>query len=256
MQNTETDTSHYVENLHENAASMTPFIMQEVPKEKQSNAGWRMIVNGNSWSEISSATLRQEKMGIDITYGMRPEGYDGVSIREFNGGGAVTIPYMIHPDTGRIYVGVIKENRPLLGGEVWNVPRGFIDMGETHQEAAEREVVEEMGYQRESGRIIKLAEGLNPNSTYFDTSHANEDGSLAGVAIFAMPLRQEDLEKVTNEQGEEVYVFPRTIREAARGDGASERIFGSMFVPIKQAMVSRDMFTSAAAGQLLVHLTQ
>ena len=102
MQDIETNTMTYVNDLHGEVAPAVPFVMHEVPKEKQPNAGWQMIVNGDSWSEVSSATLRQEKMGIEITYGMRPEGYDGISIRELYGGGAVTIPYMIHPDTGRI----------------------------------------------------------------------------------------------------------------------------------------------------------
>lgn len=74
---------------------------------------------------------------------------------------------LIHPETGHIYVGLVKEYRPLLGGEVWNVPRGFVDFGETHQQAAECEVVEGMGYKSVIGKVIKLAEGLNPNSTYF-----------------------------------------------------------------------------------------
>jgi hypothetical protein len=256
MQTDSTDTKQYIQNLTDTTATMVPFQMTDVPQDKQHNPGWKVVVNGDNWEAVGSASLVQEKMGIQVSYGLRPEGYDGITIRELSGGGAVTIPYMIHPETGHIYVGLVKENRPLLGGEVWNVPRGFVDFGENHQQAAEREVVEEMGYKSGMGRVIKLAEGLNPNSTYFDTSRVNEDGSLTGVAVFAMPLYQEQLEKMMDENGNEMYVFPRTMRESVVGDNASERIFGSMFVPIKQAMMSRDMFTSAAAGQLLVRLTQ
>jgi 8-oxo-dGTP pyrophosphatase MutT (NUDIX family) len=254
----EDTTQKYIEELTDEHITLQEFQLREVTAEKQNTAGWSVEVNGEKQESVASATLRQERMGIEVKYGLRPEGYDGIAIRELGGGGAVTIPYMIHPETGGIFVGLVKEYRPLLGGEVWNVPRGFIDTGETHEEAAAREVVEEMGYESTSdaGRIVKLAEGLNPNSTYFDTSRNTDDGEPSGVSIFSMMLHHENLDKVVNDDGREVYVFPTTVRDSVEGDVAAERIFGSMFVPIKEAMLSRDMFTSAAAGQLLVRLTQ
>lgn len=249
-------TKNYVETLNEQQTELKPFTMNPIESERQSSAGWSIEINGETQESVAMAKITQPKMGVEINYGMRPEGYDGISIHENGGGGSVTIPYMIHPETGHVYVGLVKEYRPMLGGEVWNVPRGFIDFGETHQQAAEREVVEEMGYEnkQDAGRIIKLAEGLNPNSTYFDTSNTNEDGTPEGVSIFGMPLHQDNLEKTTDETGKEVYVFPSTVRDTVEGDATAERIFGSMFVPIQEAMMSRDMFTSAAAGQLLVRL--
>jgi ADP-ribose pyrophosphatase YjhB (NUDIX family) len=251
-------TQNYIEELTDNHIALREFELAEVSPDKQRTAGWSLDINGEKQESVASATLRQERMGIEVKYGLRPEGYDGIAIRELGGGGAVTIPYMVHPETGGIFVGLVKEYRPLLGGEVWNVPRGFIDMGETHEEAAAREVVEEMGYESTSdaGKIVKLAEGLNPNSTYFDTSRDTDSGAPSGVSVFAMLLSHENLEKTVDETGREVYVFPSGVRDTVEGDVAAERIFGSMFVPIKEAMLSRDMFTSAAAGQLLVRLMQ
>lgn len=49
-------------------------------------------------------------------------------------------------------------------------------------------------------------------------------------------------------------MFPSCGSEAVAGDSVSERIYGSMFVPVKEAVTSCDMFTSAAVGQLLVKL--
>lgn len=164
------------------------------------------MVNGADWDAVSSARLVQDEMGIEVSYGLHPQGYDGIMIREFGGGGSVTIPYMIHPETGGVYIGVVKEYRPLMGGEVWNVPRGFIDYGETHRQAAEREDIEEMGYEPGSHSVVKLAEGLNPNSSYFDTSQASKDGGVSGVAIFTMPLTQDQLEKNIDNNGRETYV--------------------------------------------------
>ncbi|HEX7484276.1 MAG TPA: NUDIX domain-containing protein, partial [Candidatus Saccharimonadales bacterium] len=152
------NTKEYVQKLVAVSDKVTPVRIIDVPVDQRRTPGWKIMVNGESWDAVSSAHLTQEQMGIEVSYGLHPQGYDGVIIREFGGGGAVTIPYMIHPETGHIYVGLVKEHRPLVGGEVWNVPRGFVNFGETHQHSAEREVTEEMGYASGSDRIIKLAE--------------------------------------------------------------------------------------------------
>ncbi len=233
-----------------------PFVMSPIPPEAEAQAkrGWEIAVNDKPVNvPVTDARFRQTKMGIEITYGQRPEGYDGVVIHELGGGGAVTIPYMVHPESGEVYVGVVEENRPLLGGNVLNVPRGFLDVGETHEDAAQRELKEETGYDVKAlgGRVVKLTkEGLNPNSTFYDTSGSPDEG----VHIFAVRVEPNELEVIKREDGSNEYVFPATIRDTAQGNKAAERILGSRFIPVGEAGKSRDMFTQAATGKLMTAL--
>lgn len=232
--------------------SQKSFELDPIGLEDQARRGWELQINGSVIPAVQEASLRNHRMGVSVDYGKRPEGYDGFVIRE--PGGAATIPYMIDADGG-IYVGLVTEYRPTMGEpETHNIPRGFSDFNqggklESAEETAVRELREETGYQTLGNRLIKLAAGLNPNSTFFDYSRSSE----AGVAIFALPIEQNELEIVANE-GELHYAFPATIRDQATGDKSAERILGSRFVPLTEALSSRDMFTCAAAGQLMAHL--
>jgi 8-oxo-dGTP pyrophosphatase MutT (NUDIX family) len=235
---------------------MLPFEMGDIPTspEDQAKRGWEITVNGEPVDGVTSARLTQSRMGIDIRYGKRPEGYDGVIIRE--PGGAATIPYMIDDD-GRIFIGVVEEYRPTMGEAVTaNIPRGFSDFKgtdarrESDEETAKRELHEETGYRALGKSMIKLAEGMNPNSTYFDYSHDRKEG----VSLFAVKVPQADLELTHSEEGDVFYAFPAHVRAEAEGDKPAERILGSRFIPLEEALKSRDMFTSAATGQLVARL--
>jgi 8-oxo-dGTP pyrophosphatase MutT (NUDIX family) len=231
------------------------FEMQPIEPEDQENRGWFVEINQDVvLGSVSEAKIVNESMGIELSYGMRPEGYDGVVIHERGGGGVVTIPYMIHPETKVVYVGLVQEYRPTLGGSVWNVPRGALDDEETHDNAVERELHEETGYKAVASRVVKLATGLNPSSAFFDTSGTNEDGSPEGVSVYGIQVMLDELEVAILDDGATSYVFPRHIQEMAHGDKATEHIFATRFIPVTEAIKSRDMFTSAAAGQLLVEL--
>lgn len=228
---------------------MLPFEMSEIPltPEEQAKRGWELAINGETVEEVGSASISHPKMGIEVTYAKRPEGYDGVVIRE--PGGAATIPYMIDAD-GQIFVGVVKEYRPTMGeAETTNIPRGFSDLGESKAETAARELKEETGATMGAAAVL-LAEGLNPNSTFFDYSKSKD----AGVSIYANRLEASELDIDHDEDGNVFYVFPAHVRAQATGDKTAERILGSRFIPIGEALQSRDMFTSAATGQLLYKL--
>lgn len=147
--------------------------MQDIPAddETQQKRGWEIIVNGEPLQgSIQRVILRQEKMGVTIDLGRGPEGtYDHPTIQELGGGGSVVVPYLVN--MGELYVGVVNEYRlTCTDGErvtVPNVPRGFLDPGETHFETAKRELTEEAGYTPVDERIIQLpGDGMNPNSAF------------------------------------------------------------------------------------------
>jgi len=224
------------------------FEMEDISLDEQQKRGWELKIDGEEVSEVQNAHLINSEIGIDVMYGKRPEGYDGVVIRE--PGGAVTVPYVVDED-GRFYIGVVEEYRPTMGEPMTkNVPRGFSDFGETKEQTAKREFMEETGYRALGSQMVKLAEGLNPNSAFFDYSQSPD----AGVSIFAVQVKPEELELSHDEEGNVYYTFPAHIREQAEGDEAAERILGSRFIPLMAGLESRDMFTSAAAGQLVSHL--
>lgn len=45
-------------------------------------------------------------MGVEVFYGQGPDGYDQFAIKEPNGGGAVTVPYVVID--GETYIGAIR----------------------------------------------------------------------------------------------------------------------------------------------------
>jgi ADP-ribose pyrophosphatase YjhB (NUDIX family) len=230
-------------NEHHQPLNITP-----LSDEERRLSEWKLAVDGEVMDDIASATMTNDRMGVQVTYGRRPEGYDGFVIRE--PGGAATMPYTIDTD-GNIYVGVVEEVRPTMGeAKTKNIPRGFSDFGETKSETAQRELNEETGYRAIGSRLIKLAGGLNPNSTYFDFSHSQDDG----IDIYAIPVSREELTIHHDEDGDVFYSFPPHVQDRAEHDKTAERILGSRFIPITEAMQSRDMFTAAAAGHLVVYL--
>jgi ADP-ribose pyrophosphatase YjhB (NUDIX family) len=209
---------------------------------------WRLEVNGKQVQSVETASFKHAGIGIELNYGMRPEGYDGIVVTD--PGGVVIMPYVID-DSGKIYVGVIQEIRSTMGpNALWSVPRGFCDLGETMVQAAARELGEETGYKVSAERMVCLIEGLNPNSSFFDYSQSEQ----AGVSVYATRIAINELELSRDKDDEIFYVFPQAIRSQAQGDEPAERILGSRFITIKRALQSRDMFTSAAVGLLLGYL--
>jgi ADP-ribose pyrophosphatase YjhB (NUDIX family) len=216
-----------------------------LPLEEGAERGWTVKLDGKEVS-ANHIEMANPELGTSVIYGQRPEGFDGPILKERGGGGSVTVPYMIHPTTGALYVGLIREYRPTMGGDGvhYAVPRGMLDMGESHLDASVRETKEELGLKSNTLEPILLAEGKNFNSAFFDTS---EDGE--GVKFFALPVSLEDLV----EKCECVFTFSTDALEEKKLD-KNEKIFGSKFFPIQDVLHSRDMISAAAAGYLLLFL--
>jgi hypothetical protein len=104
--------------------------------------GWEIHVNGVRRDDVNHVEFKS-RFG-ELPFGLRPEGYDGWAFHETGGGGAVTLPYTVM-DGDALYVGLIKENRPNMGGEQLCIVGGFIAPGETHAAAQVRGADEEAG---------------------------------------------------------------------------------------------------------------
>lgn len=236
-----------------------PRSYEPIAPETPDGMRWKVSVNGEPLhGPVGSVELVNPSFGV-VRYTKDAKGAWGVpTILENGGGGPVTLPVMHDSQTGSWHVGLVYEDRPNMGGKVWNVPRGFINQGETHAEAAVREAGEETGLSREMlrKRLFCLATGVNPNSTFFDTSQSPEDG----VAFYAFPIEKSELEpSVFVPEDRAPYIihsFPAHVREAFdASDRDAQRIIGSKIVPLEVAFKSKDMFTKAIVGQFLMGLT-
>lgn len=137
------------------------FQMRNIPKDHK--RGWTVLIDGEERSvgklEITS------KFGT-LTYGLRPEGYDGLALREQGSGGAVTLPWTRTPE-GELLVGLLSEKRANMGDmPVWCAIGGFVDPGETHAQAQAREASEESGLDAAKAKEI-LGMATNANRAYF-----------------------------------------------------------------------------------------
>jgi 8-oxo-dGTP pyrophosphatase MutT (NUDIX family) len=211
----------------------------------QESRGWKVELNGETIPEVTSLKVVQERMGISLEYGKTPAGYDGLALEEAGGGGAVVIPY-VNID-GEIFIGMVEENRPFAGGTVLNVPRGFLNPGETHFQTAKKELEEETGYTAVEKRIKPLeGEPMNPNSTFFVAKDPDK-----GVRPYKVSINPDEVRLLTDSQNptEKVYEFnPEVIKPVSR---MGERVMRSKFHHWTAALQVRDMFTVAGVGRLV-----
>ncbi|OGD94983.1 hypothetical protein A3F02_03735 [Candidatus Curtissbacteria bacterium RIFCSPHIGHO2_12_FULL_38_9b] len=231
--------------LEREGQSKKPDLKNVSEIDDQVSRGWKVELNGEVVDEVSSIRLIQERMGVYAEYGKTPGGWDGLALEEVGGGGSVTVPYLNIDD--EIYIGVVEENRPNAGGMVLNVPRGFMDPGETHFQTAKRELTEETGYEPVEKRIQSLeGDPMNPNSTYFVTKG---DG---GVRVYKVEIREDEVMTVVHDADKpegRVYAFNPEVLNAESKMG--EKVMKSRFIHWSKVIKLNDMFTVAAVGRLL-----
>lgn len=216
-----------------------------VPAEAQAARRWRVVINGAEVPHVESLVLEAPRFGA-LRYGLTPHGHDGWNYREPAGGGAVVVPFAA-VEGGELMVGLVAQERYNQGGSVLNAPRGLVDPGESHADAARREFGEETG--RRARALIELpGEPVNPNSAFFETTGPGE-----GVHFYAMEFAAEELRR----EGDALAFrddAPATL--AGLDERTRERIGECRFVPWHEALAVADMFTVAATGRLLGWLRQ
>lgn len=204
--------------------------------------GWRVLADGKE-IDVAHLELVSERFGRWV-YGLRPEGFDGLSIYEPGGGGSVTLPFSIRPD-GKILVGLLQENRPNMGpNPIWGIIGGFIDPGETHREAAIRETTEESDL--DATRAFEL-EGLDTcaNRAYWVTNpYENE-----GVHAYAFEIPFDSLVPADAVHGGDAY--PWMLNDSALLAGYQKRAALRFFEWRKAARLTPDSFARSAILQLL-----
>lgn len=183
-----------------------------------------------------------------VSYGRGPEGYDRWIIREPNGGGAVTVPY-IWIDRG-LYVGANKVQRSAAGGPVTEVPRGFSLPQESHGETAVREFEEETGVTALSRRIKDLGgRPVNPNSTFFQADARQREG----VKLYGLELNPGEVQVLRDSDNPHTRVYAFTPELQGRISEANEKINpkGIRFYHANLLRNTSDGFTQMAIGRLL-----
>ena len=145
----------------------------------------------NDPPEYRGARLRVRRERHTLPDG-RPVSLDVVRVPSV----AYIVPLL---DDGRVVL--IRQYRPIVGAEIWELPAGTIEAGESPEACARRELVEESGY--EAGRLDPLGEAL-------------ADAGLTDERIFLFVAR--DLRPVPRglDADEHIEVVPTPLGEAYR----------------------------------------
>ena len=211
---------------------------------------WTIEVDGKA-VDVKYVVFNNPKFG-KLSFGRRPEGTIGWIWHEASGGGQGVVPYAVINNC--LHIGLINENRPTLSGFSWNIPRGFINPGETHLESARNEINEEIGNLPEL-ELEKLdGAPSNPNSTFFDTSKNGEGFVFFGLKIPAdMLVKRENLltawDITCYNPSDVFYEFKdRSIKPISK---IGEKIVACLFVPWYYASMVPDTFSGMGTLKLL-----
>lgn len=186
----------------------------------------------------------QSRLGVDLLYGMRPEGYDAPVIGEKGWGGSISVAYFFKGGVrtpANLMVAVLEEGRN--GHLVLNLPRAFLKPGQQHLTLAEQTLKEEFGL-AEPFETKPLFGAENSNSAFF----FNEEGE--GCRFYAMLVDERALEMMP-ENGH--FRFKNQVIPADPEDAGAKKLLGSKFMPAAKIIRSvnmEDMFTAAGVGLL------
>lgn len=240
---------------------MTTKLTRALTDDEIQKRDWSVTVNGVVVPDAREVQITNERRGLRLHYGMRPEGYDGVYVDQPFG--SVILPYTIHERV--LFVGLVKQERVLQGGNVWNAIRGLIDVNETHLEAAKREFIEEFAEAGIDAKQLAEPRQLSGSAVNVDSAFFNTPNSNTGVQFFSVKIPEKILEmnmpmvslhdanfKDTDNMAlaniplrfKKDLVVPKTRM--------GERIFSACFFPANLVMQMQDGMTIIAVARLLV----
>lgn len=225
-------------------------ILKPVPDS--SKAGWKLEITDNEGNknpiEASALKATQTKMGVEVSYGQGPDGYDQWVVKEPNGGGSVIIPYL--RINGELYVGANRQKRSLTGGLVTEVPRGFSLPNETHEETAKREFQEETGVIKPLAERVESLAGkpTNANSTFFQANPRKGEG----VKLFGVKIEPSEVELRRKSEDPRLRVYKFTPELQGEIKELNEKIKpeGIRFLHSSLLSETSDGFTLQAIGRL------
>lgn len=239
--------------------------IKPIPPDLQGKRGWRLSLNGFSLEgktllindptgksepveirNIVHLILENQRFGI-LSYGKAQEGnFDLWRFHETGGGGAITLPFSLIK--GLLFVGVCKQDRPNMGGIVYNAIGGFVSPGEKHFEAASRETLEEIGFDVNKRMFDLGGQPGNWNRLFVETPDKKE-----GLKLFAFELKVEELNQLTTEgKFNQAYAIKKDLLKPV--SPAAEKIMGSVLIPWYEAIDLADIFIATATVRLLNYL--
>jgi 8-oxo-dGTP pyrophosphatase MutT (NUDIX family) len=231
---------------------VNPELIRRMTEEERLSGGWRVELDGTEVTPLArSVRLWNEKMGLEVRYGMRAEGFDGVLLHKPKGGGSASFPFVIWKND--LWIGLIEEQRYNMGGKILSASGGYVDHGETHIETAQREFEEEVGVKTSSLKMIDLNQIAEPTNT--DVGIADTSRLREGVHYYALEfLPRHVYSNMDKERNIPILSFRKELLDPNRKDYGHEKIFGCNFYHWKFASTRAYIHCGAMFSRLLVHL--
>lgn len=115
-------------------------------------------------------------------FGLGPEGFPRWLYKESGTGAAVVVPWSRTP-SGKILVGMIRENRPNMGGSVWCAIGGINDPGESQAETQAREAREEAGIDTHGAKQLPGMRSIDERLHFTANVLGDEGISFSSIEI-------------------------------------------------------------------------
>ncbi|MBU1118751.1 hypothetical protein KKH43_02645 [Patescibacteria group bacterium] len=201
--------------------------------------GWKGVdlTTGQEVTLPPLFAMVQDYLGMKIVYGSAGA-YDAPYIEEQ--GGPVVLGFYIHK--GEIFVTVLKQNRPLMGGVVKNAVRGMKRQDEDPKLAALREQGEEITGLNNVDPEKMPGEDVNVNSALFNTVTGG------GVSYWAFELTPDVLEV-----GDDDIRFKKDVKAQS---STVETMMGCELISIWDALTLPCGMTVNAAARLIAYLKE